>query len=421
MRIALPQSRRALMLVVVLAVLAILLAFVAVRSGPLAPVKVTVASIEERAITPALFGIGTVEARYTHRIGPTAPGRVASLAVDVGDRVEAGQVLALIDPIDLDQRIAAASGSAGRSAALEQAAASQVADASARLALARSEAARGEELFRGGWLTRTALDQRRQALAAAEAGLAVAQANRSAAVQDRGRTGAERAALQEQKANLRLVAPKAGLVVRRLAEPGTTVVAGQAVIEVVDPAELWINARFDQTRAGGITAGLPARVVLRSRIDTPLRGSVLRVEPVADAVTQEVLAKVTFDTGAGLPPIGELAEVTIGLPARERTLAVPNAAVHRIMISLAGRDILHAWGKFVFTGFGLGLLIGVTLVMAGVYRGMVDDGRALLDNSGADLWVVQRTRWVPMPSRPASTTTPIAPSWPCPESRRRRT
>ncbi|MFN3704214.1 ABC transporter permease [Thermomonas sp.] len=60
------------------------------------------------------------------------------------------------------------------------------------------------------------------------------------------------------------------------------------------------------------------------------------------------------------------------------------------MISLAGRDILHAWGKFLFTGMGLGLLIGVTLIMAGVYRGMVDDGKALLDNSGADLWVVQR-------------------------------
>ncbi len=60
------------------------------------------------------------------------------------------------------------------------------------------------------------------------------------------------------------------------------------------------------------------------------------------------------------------------------------------MISLAGRDILHAWGKFIFTGVGLGLLIGVTLTMAGVYRGMVDDGKALLDNSGADLWVVQQ-------------------------------
>ena len=50
------------------------------------------------------------------------------------------------------------------------------------------------------------------------------------------------------------------------------------------------------------------------------------------------------------------------------------------MISLAGRDIFHAWGKFVFTGLGLGLLIGVTLIMAGVYRGMVDDGSMNINN-----------------------------------------
>ncbi|MEW5890436.1 MAG: ABC transporter permease [Pseudomonadota bacterium] len=60
------------------------------------------------------------------------------------------------------------------------------------------------------------------------------------------------------------------------------------------------------------------------------------------------------------------------------------------MISLAGRDILHSWGKFVFTGLGLGLLVGATLTMAGVYRGMVDDAKALLNGSGADLWVVQK-------------------------------
>lgn len=60
------------------------------------------------------------------------------------------------------------------------------------------------------------------------------------------------------------------------------------------------------------------------------------------------------------------------------------------MISLAGRDIMHSLGKFVLTGMGLGLLIGVTLSMAGIYRGLVDDGKALLENSGADLWVVQQ-------------------------------
>ncbi len=60
------------------------------------------------------------------------------------------------------------------------------------------------------------------------------------------------------------------------------------------------------------------------------------------------------------------------------------------MINLAGRDILHGWGRFLFTGVGLGLLIGVTLSMAGIFRGMVDDGQVLIDNSGADLWVVQQ-------------------------------
>ena len=60
------------------------------------------------------------------------------------------------------------------------------------------------------------------------------------------------------------------------------------------------------------------------------------------------------------------------------------------MINLAARDILYGWGRFVFTGLGLGLLIGLTLSMAGIYRGLVDDGKALLAIGGADLWVVQR-------------------------------
>jgi putative ABC transport system permease protein len=60
------------------------------------------------------------------------------------------------------------------------------------------------------------------------------------------------------------------------------------------------------------------------------------------------------------------------------------------VISLARRDNLHSRGKIVLTGIGLGLLIGVTLTFAGVYRGMVDDAKVLLNNSGADLWVVQK-------------------------------
>jgi putative ABC transport system permease protein len=75
------------------------------------------------------------------------------------------------------------------------------------------------------------------------------------------------------------------------------------------------------------------------------------------------------------------------------------------MISLAGRDILHSWGKFVLTGIGLGLLIGVTLTMAGVYRGMVDDARACSTTAAPISGWCSRTRRGPTPNRPACATT----------------
>jgi putative ABC transport system permease protein len=60
------------------------------------------------------------------------------------------------------------------------------------------------------------------------------------------------------------------------------------------------------------------------------------------------------------------------------------------VINLAARDIGNQFGRYLLTGLGLGLLIGVTLTMAGVFRGMVDDGMVLISSTGADLWVVQQ-------------------------------
>ncbi len=60
------------------------------------------------------------------------------------------------------------------------------------------------------------------------------------------------------------------------------------------------------------------------------------------------------------------------------------------MINLARRDVSHHLGRYLLTGVGLGLLIGVTLTMAGVYRGMVDDAKVLLRAGGSDIWVVQQ-------------------------------
>ncbi len=101
----LPLQGRTLALLAVIIPLLVLFIYVGLRSGPLAPVAVTVASVESQAITPALFGIGTVEARYTYKIGPTFAGRVKRLEVHVGDQVKAGQVLGEMEPVDLDDRV----------------------------------------------------------------------------------------------------------------------------------------------------------------------------------------------------------------------------------------------------------------------------------------------------------------------------
>ena len=101
----LPLQRRTLTLIAVLVPMLVLFVYVVLRSGPLAPVAVVVAPVEQRAIAPALFGIGTVDARYTYKIGPTFAGRVRRLDVHVGDQVKAGQVLGEMDPVDLDERV----------------------------------------------------------------------------------------------------------------------------------------------------------------------------------------------------------------------------------------------------------------------------------------------------------------------------
>jgi len=59
------------------------------------------------------------------------------------------------------------------------------------------------------------------------------------------------------------------------------------------------------------------------------------------------------------------------------------------MINLAQKDIKHTFGTFIVTAMGVGMLLGIVLIMIGVYRGMIVDAKVLLDDLNVDLWVVQ--------------------------------
>jgi RND family efflux transporter MFP subunit len=325
------MNRRTFALLAVIVPLLALMVYVALRSGPLAPIPVTVTTVESRSITPALFGIGTVEARYTYRIGPTVAGRIKRVDVQVGDRVQAGQLLGEMDPVDLDDRVAAQEAAFRRAESGVLAAEAQVREASARKSYAENQASRYEQLLQARSASEETVEGKRQERQVTEAGLAAARANLDAARQELARIRSDREGLIQQRANLRLIAPVRGLVAARNADPGTTVVAGQSVVEVIDPASLWINVRFDQLRASGLRAGLPVQIVLRSQAGSGFAGHVLRLEPMADAITEETLAKVTFNAlPKRLPPVGELAEVTVAMSALPATPVAPNASVQRV-------------------------------------------------------------------------------------------
>ena len=321
-------SRRA-GLVLLVAVLLFAFLIVIVRTGPFAPIRVTVTEVKTGSVAPALFGIGTVEARRAYLIGPTAAGRVLRVAVDVGEAVKAGQLLAEMDPVDLDQRVASLDAAIARAASAATAAEAQRQDALARRELAALNARRYVDLGEKKFVSPSVVEGKQQEQTSAEAAASAAAAHLAAAREDRARRRAERDGLRQQRQNIRLVAPADGVVTARDAEPGSTVVAGQAVVRLVEPASLWLKVRLDQGRSAGLAAGLPAEIVLRSLPGQPFAGKVQRLELLGDSVTEERIAQVAFERIPDGVAIGELAEVTLKLPAAQAGLVLPNASLRR--------------------------------------------------------------------------------------------
>jgi len=366
--------------------IALLLAFgwLAMTSGPFAPIKVTVTHVVKGEVAPALFGIGTVEARRAYLIGPTAAGRVGRVLVDVGDSVKAGQLLAEMDPVDLDRRVASAAAAAERGRSAVTTAEAQIHDAKSRQALAASEAQRYIDLGKKNFVSQSVVEGKLQQQQSADAQLASAESALVSARQDLARLEADRAGAQQQRGNIRLRAPVDGVVTSRDAEPGSTVVAGQAVLKLQEPGSLWVTVRLDQGRSAGLRAGLPAEITLRSNPGKVLTGKVARVEPISDSVTEERIAQVAFDSLPQGVTNNEMAEVNLRLPAVTDALILPNAALrHR------GAEVgvwLRADGKLRFVPVKTGAtgLDGKVQIAEGLKAGdevVVYSERELKDDS----------------------------------------
>lgn len=362
-------SRRSLGIAAAIVVTLLGLAWVITTQGPLAPVKVTLAEAGETTLSLSVFGIGTVEARRSYNIGPSTAGRVSKVLVDQGDQVKAGQLLAEMDPIDLEARMLAGQAAADKAAHNVRSAEAAVAEATSRARTAQASADRYAELRRKNFFSQEAADAKRHEANAAQSALASAAASLAAARDEMRRTEAERIGTGKVRAQQRFLSPVNGVITARLAEPGSSLVAGQILLQLVDPGSLWVRARIDQGRSSGLALGLPVEVVLRSLPGQVLHGRVERVDLVGDAVAEERIANIDFgQIPAGLT-IGELAEITVRRPPLEKALAIPAAAVKRVGQAQGVWQIEGGQTRFRPIVSGAATLDGMVEVVSGLAPG----------------------------------------------------
>jgi HlyD family secretion protein len=274
-----------------------------------------------------------------------------------------------MDPVDLDERARALEASLARSSSVVAAAQAQRRDAQARSELAAITARRYVELGAQKFMSAGAVEAKQQEQASADAAVATADANLAAARQDTQRLAAERAGLRQQRDNVRLLAPAAGVVISRDAETGSTVVAGQAVLRLIEPSSLWIRVRLDQGRSAGLAAGLPASIVLRSKPGARLSGKVARVEATSDSITEERVALVALDALPQGLSTGELAEVTLTLPATAPAVLLPNPAIQHQADQVGVWRIEGGKPKFTPVRIGQASLDGQVQVLEGLKAG----------------------------------------------------
>lgn len=290
------------------------------------PVNVTVASVQSD-VAVRIYGLGTVEARIVSDVGFEAGAALIELAVDSGDEVVAGQVLARLHTTEQEAKVARAEAGVGAAAATLAKVEANVVRARAILAQRQAANTRQQELVGRSTISTQAAEEAQRDVDVSAADLAVAQSEIEVA-QSMHRDA--EAALRFEKVLLdhyALRAPFDGVVVDRLVEAGTVVRAGERIFRLMDPTTVWTLAYVDEERAGALQLGQVAEVRLRSLPHQVFTGKVRRIGIESDRVNEERRVWIDCDQCPTQIFLGEQAEVRITVDSLPQALLIPEIAI----------------------------------------------------------------------------------------------
>ena len=281
------------------------------------------ATAQKRDIVSSVEATGTIEPILTIDIKSQASGEILDMPVDIADVVSKGQLLARIDPRNVQN-------------SYDQAKANlEVAQAQAKIAADRLE--RSQALADSGAITKDELQTAILNDATARADLVKAQTN------------LELARKQLNDATVR--APMSGTIITKDVEPGTIITStnmvtgGTTLLQMADLSQVQVRTLVDEIDIGRVKPGLPAQITVEAYPERAFHGTVLKVEPqavVQQNVTQfAVLTRIENKQNLLMP--GMNADVTIVIGRRDSVLALPNAGIKtpdeaRQLVNALGMD-----------------------------------------------------------------------------------
>ncbi len=246
--------------------------------APIQTVQAQVVQSQEQQVPVSLRSTGTVHARETAVVSAQVMGRIQQVLVHAGDSVRAGQTLVVLDDAALRSQLEQAQ--AGVKAAQHAQAAAQT-----NAALAASTLDRYKQLESQKSVSPQEMDEVSRRAEAAAAGVEAVRAQTDAA-------RAQESGARTMLGYTHLVAPFAGVVTARMADPGTMAAPGVPLLQVDQATALQLQATVDESVIGAIHKGMKVQVAVDGGASTDLAGTVSEIVPAADPSSHSFLVKI---------------------------------------------------------------------------------------------------------------------------------
>ncbi|MGF1610611.1 MAG: efflux RND transporter periplasmic adaptor subunit [Kiloniellales bacterium] len=259
--------------------------------GTEAPAVLTTAVVRGD-IEDATMALGTLQPLDYVDVGVQVSGQLRALYVDLGDEVEAGELLAEIDPTIYEARVAASRAQLGNLKA-------QMADRQAQLLLARQQLERQTALMRADATSQDALQGAQAAMTSASAQVEALKAQIENA----------ESGLEADEANLgysRIYAPMSGTVVEQSAKQGQTLNTNQQapiILRIADLSTMTVTTQVSEADIGRLAPGMPVYFTTLGRPERRWESRLRKILPTPEVVNNVVLYNALFDVPN---PTGEL-------------------------------------------------------------------------------------------------------------------